>query len=120
MFKTDVVDIGPLVQDLAEEGGFIIVFNDNAPAALAEMAVLHTKCELERDVAPGDQVILGNSAYRVTAVGAEANHTLASMGHCTLKFSGYADVELPGQMELDGGGIVPEIQVGDSFEIHFQ
>ncbi|MGL4283740.1 MAG: PTS glucitol/sorbitol transporter subunit IIA, partial [Eubacterium aggregans] len=36
MFKTDVVDIGPLVQDLAEEGGFIIVFNDNAPAALAE------------------------------------------------------------------------------------
>ncbi|MGL4282145.1 MAG: PTS glucitol/sorbitol transporter subunit IIA, partial [Eubacterium aggregans] len=72
------------------------------------------------DVAPGDQVIWGGSSYRVTAVGEEDNHPLASMGHCTLKFSGHADVELPGQMELDGGGVVPEIQGGDSFEIHFQ
>ncbi|MEG0378641.1 MAG: PTS glucitol/sorbitol transporter subunit IIA, partial [Eubacterium sp.] len=34
-----VTGIGPLVKEMAEEGDFIIVFNDNAPESLAEMSV---------------------------------------------------------------------------------
>lgn len=119
MYTTKIVDIGPLVDELAQEGCFLIVFNDNAPASLAEMAVLHTKCELEQDVKVGDTVVFGDKEYAVTAVGDEANHTLATMGHCSIKFTGLPEVELPGQIEVDGGGAVPAVKAGDVFEIRF-
>ncbi len=119
MFTSKITEIGPMVAELAEAGQFFIVFNDNAPAELAEMAVLHTPCDLERDVAIGDTVVFGDKEYRVTAVGDEVNHTLATMGHCTMKFTGLSEVELPGQLELDGQGIVPEVKPGDCFNITF-
>ena len=33
---------------------FIIMFNEDAPPELADISVLHTKCELKEDPAPGD------------------------------------------------------------------
>ena len=120
MYTSKVVDIGPLVEDLASEGCFLIVFNENAPAALAEMAVLHTIHDVEKDIRVGDTVVFGDHSYKVTAVGDEANHTFKTMGHCSMKFTGLSEVELPGQIELDGGGVVPEVKAGDAFEIRFQ
>lgn len=116
-YKTTVTGIGELVAEFIEQG-MIIVFDDNAPAELAEMAVQHTKAAMDKDVQPGDVVVLGNKDYVVTAVGSEANHTLKTMGHCTFKFSGNDEVELPGHIELEGDGL-PEIKPGDHFEIMF-
>lgn len=47
-YKSTVTTIGPLVEEMAEEGNFIIVFNENAPESLAEMSVLHTICDMDR------------------------------------------------------------------------
>ncbi|MEG0075307.1 MAG: PTS glucitol/sorbitol transporter subunit IIA [Eubacterium sp.] len=119
MYKSEIVGIGPMVQELVEAGQFFIVFNENAPAELAEMSVLHTVCNLEKEVTVGDTIVFGDKEYQVTAVGNEANHTLATMGHCTMKFTGLSEVELPGQIELDGNGVVPKVKPGDRFEIKF-
>ena len=81
---------------------FVILFNDNAPPELAEMAILHTEGVLSEDPAPGDTLKLGDKTYKITAVGDEAIHTLREMGHCTLAFSSSPEPYRPGCINLDG------------------
>ncbi|MCL2589061.1 MAG: PTS glucitol/sorbitol transporter subunit IIA [Oscillospiraceae bacterium] len=116
-YKTRVTKIGDMVADFISQQ-ILIVYNDNCPPELAELSVCHTVAELARDVRPGDVVFLGDKDYVVTAVGGEANHTLSTMGHCTLSFKGQDTVELPGHIELSGDGM-PEVNPGDPFEILF-
>ena len=87
---------------------FVILFNDNAPADLADMAILHTQGELTEAPAPGDTLVLGAKTYKITAVGDEAISTLGELGHCTLAFKPAAEAERPGCIMLDGDIITPE------------
>ena len=67
---------------------FIIIFNNNAPAELAEFSVLHTPANYNADPAVGDTMIICDKAFNITAIGDEALHTLKELGHCTLSFKG--------------------------------
>ena len=87
---------------------FVILFNDNAPPELAEMAILHTEGTLSADPAPGDTLKVGDKTYKITAVGDEAIHTLREMGHCTLAFSSDTTPYRPGCINLDGEIITKE------------
>lgn len=116
-YITEVTAIGPMVSEFLDQN-MIIVFNNNAPAALAEIAVLHTIKEFSQDVKVGDVVIFGSHEYMVTAVGEEANYTLRTSGHCTFSFNGADKAKIPGHIELSGGS-VPDIKVGDTFQILF-
>lgn len=116
-YKSKVTGIGSMVSEFVEQK-ILIVYNDNAPPELAEMAILHTIHSLDKDVSAGDVVILGNKEYVVTAVGDEANHTLRTLGHCTFSFHGSDTARIPGHIELDGDGM-PEVKEGDAFEILF-
>lgn len=118
-FKSSVLKIGPLVDEMINEGDLLIVFGENAPDTLVEVAMIHTDCELSRPVSPGDKIRVCDKIYTVTAVGEEANKTLAELGHCTLKFSGHPEVELPGQIEMAGDGF-PDLKIGGEFNILFQ
>ncbi len=118
VYKTTITKLGDLVGEFIEQG-MLIVFNENAPAELAEMSALHTAAELPQPVAPGDEVVFGNKKYIVTAVGDEANYTLGKMGHCTFVFKGEDETELPGHIDLFGDGM-PDLKEGDAFEIHLQ
>ena len=117
-YKTTVTKIGESYGDIFEQG-LIIVFNENAPEELAELSALHTAAELSADVKPGDEVVLGDKRYAVTAVGAEANHTLKKMGHCTFVFTGADAAELDGHVVLKGNGL-PELKPGSPFEIYLR
>ena len=117
-YRTIVTGIGELVPEMAAEG-LLIVFNGNAPAELADISILHTAAGLEKDVQPGDEVLFGKTRFTVTAVGDEANYTLRKMGHCSFCFNGASVAELPGQIVVSGGNM-PEVSIGDAFEIHFQ
>lgn len=86
----------------AEDCNFLVIFNDDAPSELAEIAVLHTRAELSADPAPGDTMSICDKLYRVTAVGDEALHTLRQLGHCTLSFKGGSEPERPGCIMLGG------------------
>ena len=63
---------------------FVVIFNEDAPPELAELSILHTKSEINETPAVGDMLKLGKKMYTITAVGDEAAHTIATLGHCTL------------------------------------
>ena len=115
-YKTTVTQLGETYGEIFEQG-MVVVFNENAPAELAELSALHTAAKLPRDVKPGDEVVLGNKRYTVTAVGSEANYTLGKMGHCTFVFTGADKAELDGHIVLKGGGM-PDLKKGSPFEIY--
>lgn len=116
-YKSQITGIGPMALDFLSEN-MIIVFNDNAPPELAELSILHKACDVDQDIKVGDVIAISDCSYIVTAVGEEANKTFRTMGHCTLKFTGKSEVELPGHIELAGESM-PEIKVGDMLEIMF-
>lgn len=87
---------------------FIIIFNDDAPPALAELCVLHEKSELLADVAVGDTVIIAGKVFTASAVGSEVNQTLGGLGHCTIDFKGGPEPERPGCLMLEGDDAITE------------
>ena len=117
-YKAEITAIGELARDFLNEK-MIIIFDNNAPAELAEISFLHTIEEVKQDICAGDKIIISGREYIVTAVGDEANKTFKQLGHCTFKFTGQSYAELPGHVELKGEGI-PDIRVGDSIEIRFK
>lgn len=97
---------------------FVIIFNDDAPAELAELAILHTQCELTEAPVPGDTLKLGKKIYKITAVGDEAVHTITTLGHCTLVFSADTTPYRPGCIMLDGEPVTKEDLVnGETIQI---
>ena len=109
---TGLGDMALAFLDPAMEMRFVILFNDNAPAELAELAILHTEAELKDAPAPGDTMKIGEKTYKITAVGDEAIHTLATLGHCTLAFTADTEPYRPGCINLDGE-IITEADVAD-------
>lgn len=87
---------------------FVILFNDDAPADLADLAILHTAGTLTEAPVPGDTMKIGEKTYKITAVGDEAVHTLETLGHCTLAFSADTEPYRPGCLMLDGEIITAE------------
>ena len=114
-YNVEITKIGPLANDLLSAGDMVI-FGQCDMEALAEVCFMHTKGELKEPVAVGDHVMIGNNSYAVAAVGEEAQHTLAALGHCTFKFTDKAEVELPGQINLKGNGL-PAPKIGDIISI---
>ncbi|TCS79952.1 PTS glucitol/sorbitol transporter subunit IIA [Pectinatus cerevisiiphilus] len=114
-YSVEITSIGPLAGDLLEAGDMVI-FEQCEMEALAEVCFMHTKGELSEPVAVGDKFVIGEKTYTVTAVGEEAQHTLKTLGHCTLKFTDKAEVELPGQINLSGDG-APVPKIGDIITI---
>lgn len=118
MYQSKITGIGDLALDFLAEN-MLVLFNDNAPAELAEISILHSIEEMERDIKVGDVLTIGNNSYVVTAIGNEANYTFRTMGHCSLKFNGFTEVTLPGEIELSGDRL-PEIKIGDMLIIEFK
>ena len=109
---TGLGDMALAFLDPAMEMRFVILFNDDAPAELAELAILHTKGEMTEAPAPGDTMKIGEKTYRITAVGDEAIHTLKELGHCTLAFTADTEPYRPGCINLDGE-IITEADLAD-------
>ena len=78
--------------------------------------LLWTAPEQEPLALSGQTLKIGDSAYRITAVGSEAPVTLAGLGHCTVNFSGQSTVELPGTIYVENKPM-PEIAVGTAIQI---
>ena len=102
------------------EANFIIIFNNNAPAELAEFSVLHTTPNYNEDPAVGDTLFICDKAFNITAIGDEALHTLKELGHCTLSFNGGSSPERPGCIMLDGDAplVREDVRMGATIEIH--
>lgn len=110
-YDVTVTGLGPMALeflDPAMEMRFVILFNEDAPAELAELAIMHTIGDLTEAPAPGDTMKIGGKPYNITAVGDEAIETLKTLGHCTLAFSGDSEPYRPGCIMLDGEPVTAE------------
>ena len=115
MYKSTITAMGHMAMDFLDQN-MLILFNDNAPEELAEIAVLHRAAPLEGTIEEGDIVTLGPDQFVIRAVGDQVNHTFSTMGHCTLMFNGQKEASLPGAIELSGKGL-PSIKIGERLEI---
>lgn len=121
-YRSEITGFGPMAFEFLQEEmplNFVIIFNEEAPPELAELAILHTKEELLATPAKGDILMLGSNVYTITAVGDEAPETLRELGHCTLAFGGGEEAFRPGCIMLEGPMITKDsLKVGDRIEIY--
>ncbi len=118
-YSTTIVSWGEeALSFLEEENAFVVIFDRNAPEELAEIAILHEHAELTADPAVGDTMIFCGKTYEVTAVGEEAIHTLRTLGHCSLLFTGADEPELSGQIVLKGEPLTEaDVKVGGVIQL---
>ena len=91
-YQAKVTEIGGMVQELAEDGNLLIIFNEDVQDPdLKDISIAHTVTELKEDIVAGD--------------------VLKDLGHCTIKFDGDTKANLPGELHVDG--LAPEVKVGD-------
>ena len=118
---TEVTNVGPEVEELLEEVGTLVLFEEGAPPELAEMSVLHEHSESREDPPEvGDMMVIDGREFRITAVGDSAWKNMLKLGHASFKFNGAEEVELPGEICLEepgSGDIGESIRPGVRLEI---
>ena len=121
-FSAEITAIGELAVSFLTEPEMksIVLFNDNAPAELAEISVLHTRSEVYLAPVAGDQLVIGEKVFDITAVGDEAVKTLEELGHCTIVFKGGDTPERPGCIMVQGEEELAEADLvaGNAIEIY--
>lgn len=96
--------------------GMLLLFGEGAPAELRDYCYSVAVNPLNGEIAAGQILKFDNQAYRITAVGSEAPHTLVGLGHCTVNFSGQDTVDLPGTIYVENKAM-PEINIGTKIQI---
>jgi len=116
---TTVTAIGELADTFLAEG-IVVLFGDDAPEELQEVAVVHHATVNAGGVSPGDRVLVsggdGDAVIEVLAVGDVANDNLVNLGHLVLKRNGSTEAALPGDVCCDEGPL-PAIAVGDRITV---
>ena len=110
-YETKVMQIGPMAQDFIDEG-ILVFFGMNAPEELTEFAILHEHTQLQHPVETGDTLLIGDTSIQVLSVGDVANENLANLGHFVVKFNGFTDPEMPGDISVPEQDSLPVIQPG--------
>ena len=96
IYSTIVKDLGPMAEDFIGEK-MIILFNENAPAELAEFCVLHTGNELTDTVEVGDILKINDTEYKIVV-----QKNLKDLGHIALRFNNNEEGEsLEGSLYLE-------------------
>ena len=116
-YNSTVSGIGEQVKDFISAAKMIIMFDEEmALPELRDSCVLHKGNVLSDTVKVGDMYKIGNSEYKIVAVGSEVQRNLMNLGHITVKFDGGKGDLLEGSIHVEDKGI-PEIKVGDEISI---
>lgn len=114
-YQAEVVEIGPLVTEFID-AGILVFFGEGAPPELVEFSIIHNGKVLEKDINPGDVILIDQSEFNVLAVGDVANDNFRNLGHLIIKFNGKSKAELPGDVCVEKKQ-VPPINVGSQLII---
>jgi len=115
IYAVSVTAIGALVEEFTEAGIWIF-FRDDAPAELAEFALLHCAEAPQEPIAAGQVIEINRRRYAVTAVGAVANENVRALGHMVLKANGLTEPELPGDICIEALPL-PQPSIGTTLRI---
>ena len=121
-YSSTITGFGPEAFAFLEselDQNFVVIFNEDAPPELSELAILHKKTDLIAPPAIGDILLIGEKVYTITAIGDEVASTLTELGHCTLAFGGGEEAFRPGCIMLDGPALSKDaVKIGDKIEIY--
>ncbi len=115
IYENKVKKLGDCVDEFKDAGMFIL-FGENAPEELKDYCYSVSVNPINGTIEAGQTMKIGDAEFKITAVGPEAPHTLAGLGHCTINLSGATEVELPGTIYLENKPM-PEITVGTVIRI---
>jgi len=110
-YETKVEQIGPLAQDFIDEG-ILVFFGMNAPEELKEFAILHHHTQLLQPIKAGDTLVIGDDSIQILCVGEVANENLSNLGHFVVKFNGFAEPEMPGDISVPKQDNLPTVEPG--------
>ena len=125
IYRTEITEIGPDVEEMLDATGTLITFEDGAPPELAEISILHKHTDQrEEPPVPGNVVTIGPREFEITAVGGVAWRNMLDLGHAAFKFNGANEANLPGEIcveeqeaetikEIIGSGVPLEIRAAD-------
>lgn len=118
MYTTKIVEIGPLVEDFAEEF-LLILFGPEAMAELRDICAIHESTDTPKTVIQkGGRLTIGDQEYHILEVGEEVNPNFESLGHISIYFrDGENNEILPGAILVEPK-VFPKLQVGE--EIIFE
>lgn len=115
IYENKVKALGSCVDEF-KDAGFFILFGDSAPDELKDYCYSVDVNPIHGTIEAGQTLKVGDSSYRITAVGEEAPVTLAGLGHCTVNFSGQTEVEMLGTIYVENKPM-PEVSVGTTIQI---
>lgn len=115
VYSSSVTRIGAQVQAFLDHG-ILILFADNAPEELHDLAVLHAVEVGDDGPAPGDTLRLGDTEWPVLAVGGVVRDNLLNLGHMDIKADGRTDAKLPGDVCVPQGAL-PMLTAGAALSI---
>ncbi len=97
LYDTTGVATGPLVADFREQG-IIILFGEEAPEELWDLAVRHRPRTAAAGPVAGDVVEIDGTRLPVLAVGSVVEENLLQLGHLDLKADGRREPAMPGDL----------------------
>ena len=115
IYENTVKDMGECAQEFQEER-MIVIFGDSAPEEIKDFCYWVDVTPINGTIAAGQTLKVDGQSYKITAVGTEAPVTLAGLGHCSFKFSGQTEAELPGTIYVESKP-VPELNAGSVIQI---
>jgi PTS system glucitol/sorbitol-specific IIA component len=115
IYENQVKALGKEIASFAG-ADFIILFGDGAPDELRDYSYTVDVNPINGTIRAGQTLKLGNESFKITCVGEEAPVTLKGLGHCTIRFNGATEAELPGTIYVEAKP-VPPIAVGTVIQI---
>ena len=106
IYVLSITAIGALVEEFTEVGIWVF-FRDDAPAELAEFALLHSAAAPQEPITAGQVIEINRRRYAITGVGAVANENVRELGHMVLKANGLTEPELPGDVCIEALPLPP-------------
>lgn len=116
-YETTIEKIGPSVTEFLSSEKILILFGENAPREIEDYCLSIKINQVSGSINIEDTLQIGNSKYRITAVGEAVKRNLSTLGHITLKFNGSKIAELPGTLYLEASPI-KQINIGDVIRIY--
>lgn len=106
IYETTIKDIGTDAAAFESEK-MVILFGDNAPAELVDFCYIIEINEIDGAITEENILVIDDTEYEITKVGAAVNKNLNDLGHITLKFDGSIEAEQSGTLYLEDKTIAP-------------
>ena len=101
IFETHVLAVGPFAQSFITDSQMMVLFGEEAPAALAEYCYKIKIEPIQGDIAAGCIFLIDEQKFLITAVGHVVKQNLQNLGHITIAFDGKKTAELPGTLHVE-------------------